>query len=82
MAHAVKFGIPNLEAAYAHMTYNDVLGASQKQAADEAAIAAKREAQIVAGGHTAADGVVTAGAGEQVRTIMDAFRLAQRMHNA
>lgn len=80
LAHAVKFGIPNLEAAYAHMTYNDVLSASQRAAADEAAIAAKREAQIVAGGRTAADGVVTAGAGEKVKTIMDAFRLAQRMH--
>lgn len=81
LAHAVKFGIPNLEAAYAHMTYNDVLSASQKQAAEEAAIAAKRDAQVVAGGHTAADGVVTAGSGEKVKSVWDAFRLAQRTHN-
>jgi hypothetical protein len=81
LAHAVKFGIPNLEAAYAHMTYNDVLSASQKAAADEAALAAKRDAQFVAGGHTAADGTVTQGAGGRVASVMDAFRLAQRMHN-
>lgn len=84
LAHAVKFGIPNLEAAYAHMTYNDVLtqsqAASQKQAADDAALAAKREAALVAGGHTAPGGVVTQGAGEKVASVWDAFRLAQRMH--
>lgn len=80
LAHAVKYGIPNLEAAYAHMTYNDVLSASQKAAADEAAIAAKREAQIVAGGTTAADGVVTAGSGDRVMSVMDAWRLARQMH--
>lgn len=81
LAHAVKYQIPNLEAAYAHMTYNDVLSKSQKQAAEEAALAAKREAQVIAGGHTAADGVVTQGAGAGVGSVMDAWRLAQRIHN-
>lgn len=83
LAHAIKFGIPNLEAAYAHMTYDSVAAerAAAKQAAEEAALAAKRDASLVAGGHSAPSGVVTAGAGDRVESVWDAFRLAQRMHN-
>lgn len=81
LAHAVKFGIPNLEAAYAHMTYADVRSAAQKAAADEAALAAKREAQVVSGGRSSADGTVIAGAQGKATSLLDAFRLAQRIHN-
>lgn len=83
LAHAIKFGIPNLEAAYAHMTYDTVAAdrTAARVAAEEAAAAAKRDASLVAGGHSAPNGVVTAGAGEAVGSVWDAFRLAQRMHN-
>lgn len=81
LAHAIKFGIPNLEAAYAHMTYADVRSAAQKAAADEAALAAKRDAQIVSGGRSSADGTVTQGSAGKVGSVLDAFRLAQRMYN-
>lgn len=81
--HAIRFGIPNLEAAYAHMTYDSVAAerAAAKQAAEEAALAAKRDAGLVSGGHTAASGVVTSGTGDKVSSVWDAFRLAQRIHN-
>lgn len=81
LAHAVKFGIPNLEAAYAHMTYADVRSAAQKAQAEEAALLAKRDAQIVSHGTSVADGLVTAGSADKPKSLLDAFRLAQRMHN-
>lgn len=77
--HALSNGIPNLDAAYAHMKFGEVSASAAQARADREVTESKREAPAVAGGKTVQAGaVVSNNKGQQASSIREAFALAKK----
>jgi len=77
--HALSNGIPNLDAAYAHMKFREVSASAAQAQADREVTEAKRDAVSVEGGKTVQAGaVVSNNAGKQAGSIREAFALAKK----
>lgn len=82
LQHAITNNIPNLEAAYRDMKfqqYYDQATAAEKKAADEAARTdAKRGAQVVSGGNNRQAGSTSAGEAGRKLSFAEAYELAKQ----
>ena len=81
--HALTNRIPNLEAAFTHMTYGEVASTAEKLQKDQEITDAKRDASKVAsGGSTQAGAVVTnSDSGDKhPSSLREAFALAKKQH--
>ena len=77
--HALKNHIPNLDAAYAHMKFNDVASTAEKLQADKDITETKRDANLVESKTgTQSGSVVSADAGKGATSIREAFHLAKQ----
>ena len=74
--HALKNGIPNLEAAYTHMRFNDVKSTADKLSQEQEITNKKREAAVVTPGGSTQSGVETEPT-PQVSSLREAFALAK-----
>ena len=75
--HALKNGIPNLEAAYTHMRFNDVKSTADKLSQEQEITNKKREAAVVTPGGSTQSGVETEPT-PQVSSLREAFALAKQ----
>ena len=75
--HALKNGIPNLEAAYTHMRFNDVKSTADKLSQEQEITNKKREAAVVTPGGAPQSGVETEPT-PQVSSLREAFALAKQ----
>ena len=75
--HALKNNIPNLEAAYTHMTYGDMLRA--KENGD--IVQDKRDAQVIDSSTGTASGNLEPRATQAINSIRDAYELAKQETN-
>ena len=75
--HALKNGIPNLEAAYTHMRFNDVKSTAVKLSQEQEITNKKREAAVVTPGGSTQSGVETEPT-PQVSSLREAFALAKQ----
>ncbi len=77
--HALSNGIPNLDAAYAHMRFGEVAASAAKAQADREVTESKRSTPAVEGGKTVQAGaVVSNNDGQQAGSIREAFALAKK----
>jgi hypothetical protein len=75
--HALKNGIPNLEAAYTHMRFNDVKSTADKLSQEQEITNKKREAAVVTPGGSTQSGVETEPT-PKVSSLREAFALAKQ----
>jgi len=75
--HALKNGIPNLEAAYTHMRFNEVKTTADKLSQEQEITNKKREAAVVTPGGSTQSGTDTEPT-PQVSSLRDAFALAKK----
>jgi hypothetical protein len=73
-SHALKHNIGNLDAAYAHMTYEDL----QNKAKNSDIVEEKRAASIIEDGSGTAEGAISREFGQAVNSLRDAFDLAKQ----
>ena len=78
--HALKHGIPNLEAAYTHMRFNEVKTTADKLTQEQEITNKKREAAVVAPGGSTQSGT-TPEPTPQVTSLREAFALAKQQLN-
>jgi len=78
--HALKNGIPNLEAAYTHMRFNDVKSTADKLSQEQEITNKKREAAVVTPGGSTQSGVETEPT-PKVSSLREAFALAKQQLN-
>ena len=78
--HALKHGIPNLEAAYTHMRFNEVKSTADKLTQEQEITTKKREAAVVAPGGSTQSGT-TPEPTPQVTSLREAFALAKQQLN-
>jgi len=78
--HALKNGIPNLEAAYTHMRFNDVKTTADKLSQEQEITNKKREAAVVTPGGSTQSGVETEPT-PKVSSLREAFALAKQQLN-
>jgi hypothetical protein len=78
--HALKHGIPNLEAAYTHMRFNEVKSTADKLTQEQEITNKKREAAVVAPGGSTQSGT-TPEPTPQVTSLREAFALAKQQLN-
>ena len=78
--HAVKHNIPNLEAAYTHMRFNDVKSTADKLSQNEEITNKKRDAAVVTAGGSTQSGTENEPT-PQVSSLRDAFALAKQQLN-
>lgn len=82
LEHAIRHGISDLEAAYAHMNfqkvYEEAQAAKAKAQEEENRKQAKRGAQVVAGGGNRQAGSTTVGDGNAKPSFMDAWNMARQ----
>ena len=78
--HAIKNRIPNLEAAYTHMRFNEVKSTADKLSQEQEITSKKRDASVVTtGGSTQTGGSVEST--PQVSSLREAFALAKQQLN-
>lgn len=75
--HALKNSIPNLEAAYTHMRFNEVKSTADKLSEEQEITNKKREAAVVTTGGSTQSGTKTEPLPE-VSSLRDAFALAKQ----
>lgn len=75
--HALKNGIPNLEAAYTHWRFNDVKSTADKLSQEQEITNKKRDAAVVTPGGSAQTGTAPEPT-PQVSSLRDAFALAKK----
>ena len=75
--HALKNGIPNLEAAYTHMKFNEVKTTADKLSQEQEITNKKREAAVVTPGGSTQSGTESEPTPE-VSSLRDAFALAKK----
>ena len=73
-SHALKHNIGNLDAAYTHMTYEDL----QSKAKNSDIVEEKRAASIIEDGSGAAEGAISRDFNKAVNSLRDAFDLAKQ----
>ena len=78
--HALKHGIPNLEAAYTHMRFNEVKTTADKLTQEQEITNKKREAAVVAPGGSTQSGT-TPEPTPKVTSLREAFALAKQQLN-
>jgi hypothetical protein len=78
--HALKNGIPNLEAAYTHLRFNEVKSTADKLSQEQEITNKKREAAVVTPGGSTQQGTETEPT-PQVSTLREAFALAKQQLN-
>ena len=78
--HALKHGIPNLEAAYTHMRFNEVKSTADKLTQEQEITNKKREAAVVAPGGSTQSGT-TPEPTPRVTSLREAFALAKQQLN-
>ena len=78
--HALKNGIPNLEAAYTHLRFNEVKSTADKLSQDQEITNKKREAAVVTPGGSTQQGTETEPT-PQVSSLREAFALAKQQLN-
>lgn len=78
--HALKHGIPNLEAAYTHMRFNEVKSTADKLTQEQEITNKKREAAVVAPGGSTQSGT-TPEPTPKVTSLREAFALAKQQLN-
>lgn len=75
--HALKNGIPNLEAAYTHWRFNDVKSTADKLSQEQEITNKKRDAAVVTPGGSTQSGTDSEPT-PQVSSLRDAFALAKK----
>ena len=75
--HALKNGIPNLEAAYTHMRFNEVKTTADKLSQEQEITNKKREAAVVTPGGSTQSGTESEPTPE-VSSLREAFALAKK----
>ena len=75
--HALRYGIPNLEAAYTHWQFNDVKSTADKLSQEQEITNKKRDAAVVTPGGSTQSGTDTEPTPE-VTSLRDAFALAKQ----
>ena len=75
--HALKNGIPNLEAAYTHLRFNDVKSTADKLSQEQEITSKKRDAAVVTPGGSTQSGTSTEPTPE-VSSLREAFALAKK----
>ena len=75
--HALKNGIPNLEAAYTHMRFSEVKSTADKLSQEQEITSKKREAAVVTPGGSTQSGTSTEPTPE-VSSLREAFALAKK----
>ena len=75
--HALKHGIPNLEAAYTHMRFNEVKTTADKLSQEQEITNKKREAAVVTPGGSTQTGT-TPEPTPEVSSLREAFALAKK----
>ena len=75
--HALKNGIPNLEAAYTHWRFNDVKTTADKLSQEQEITNKKRDAAVVTPGGSTQSGTDSEPT-PQVSSLRDAFALAKK----
>ena len=75
--HALKNGIPNLEAAYTHMRFNEVKTTADKLSQEQEITNKKREAAVVTPGGSTQTGT-TPEPTPEVSSLREAFALAKK----
>ncbi len=78
--HALKHGIPNLEAAYTHMRFNEVKSTADKLTQEQEITNKKREGAVGAPGGSTQSGT-TPEPTPQVTSLREAFALAKQQLN-
>lgn len=78
--HALKNGIPNLEAAYTHLRFNEVKSTADKLSQEQEITNKKREAAVVTPGGSTQQGTETEPT-PKVTSLRDAFALAKQQLN-
>ena len=78
--HALKNGIPNLEAAYTHLRFNEVKSTADKLSQEQEITNKKREAAVVTPGGSTQQGTETEPT-PQVTSLREAFALAKQQLN-
>ena len=78
--HALKNGIPNLEAAYTHMRFNEVKTTADKLSQEQEITNKKREAAVVTPGGSTQSGTESEPT-PNVSSLRDAFALAKQQLN-
>ena len=78
--HALKNGIPNLEAAYTHMRFNEVKTTADKLSQEQEITNKKREAAVVTPGGSTQSGTESEPTPE-VSSLREAFALAKQQLN-
>ena len=78
--HALKNGIPNLEAAYTHLRFNEVKSTADKLSQEQEITNKKREAAVVTPGGSTQQGTETEPT-PQVSSLREAFALAKQQLN-
>ena len=78
--HALKHGIPNLEAAYTHMRFNEVKSTADKLTQEQEITNKKREAAVVSSGGSTQAGSESKPT-PQISSLRDAFALAKEQLN-
>jgi hypothetical protein len=78
--HALKNGIPNLEAAYTHMRFNEVKTTADKLSQEQEITNKKREAAVVTPGGSTQTGTAPEPTPE-VSSLREAFALAKKQLN-
>jgi len=78
--HALKHGIPNLEAAYTHMRFNEVKTTADKLTQEQEITNKKREAAVVTPGGSTQSGT-TPEPTPKVTSLREAFALAKQQLN-
>tara|TARA_R100001463_G_scaffold30306_1_gene68899 strand:+ start:26 stop:745 length:720 start_codon:yes stop_codon:yes gene_type:complete len=78
--HALKNGIPNLEAAYTHLRFNEVKSTADKLSQEQEITNKKREAAVVTPGGSTQQGTETEPT-PQVSNLREAFALAKQQLN-
>lgn len=73
-SHALKHNIGNLDAAYTHMTYEDL----QSKAKNSDILEEKRAASVVEDGSGATEGAISRDFNKAVTSLRDAFDLAKQ----
>ena len=80
LSHAVRHNIPNLEAAYTHMRFNDVKSTADKLSQNEEITNKKREAAVVTTGGSTQAGTESEPT-PKVSSLREAFALAKQQLN-
>ena len=78
--HALKNGIPNLEAAYTHLRFNEVKSTADKLSQEQEITNKKREAAVVTPGGSTQQGTETEPT-PKVSSLREAFALAKQQLN-